>query len=196
MSEIQETFLGRIYKIVNSDTDDIYIGSTKMTLKKRFEKHLGALSNSKKSNFKIYKLMKELGSNKFKIVLLEDVMVKTKEELLDKENYFIKTLNPSLNMRSSFGRDKIKRQISNKNHYQKNKEIIIAKVKKYNAENKERIKEISKKYREVNKEKIKAKKKQKYICECGSDYTICHKLRHLKTKKHQEFIKQKEENKQ
>ena len=45
-----------------------------------------------------------------------------------------------------------------------------------------------KKYRDANKEAINQAKKVKAVCECGSQYTKVHKSRHLKTKKHQDFI--------
>lgn len=47
-------------------------------------------------------------------------------------------------------------------NYEKNKEIIKAKVKKYREENKEKVKETKKKYTEKNAENIKKKQKQYY----------------------------------
>jgi hypothetical protein len=40
------SFIGKIYKITSSKTDDVYIGSTIQTLNDRFIKH--------KSNYKLY----------------------------------------------------------------------------------------------------------------------------------------------
>lgn len=107
-----------------------------------------------------------------------------------------------------------------KNYYQNNKEQIVENKEKYYQDNKERldkinkeyrkthkeekqkqdkeryethkdkIKEHAKKYREENKEKIKERSSKKFTCECGSEYTTHHKLRHFKTKKHQTFINQ------
>ena len=56
--------------------------------------------------------------------------------------------------------------------------------KDYYIKNKERIKQ----YYENNKNKINEYGKEKFICECGSSYTINHKARHFKSKKHYEFI--------
>ena len=46
----------------------------------------------------------------------------------------------------------------------------------------------SKKYREDNKDIIKEKKSKVCICECGCEYTNCHKARHLRTEKHQKLM--------
>lgn len=46
-------------------------------------------------------------------------------------------------------------------------------------------KQYNKKYYEDNKAKLQ----QKHSCECGGCYTTCHKAHHLKSKKHQEYLK-------
>jgi hypothetical protein len=82
-----------------------------------------------------------------------------------------------------------------KEYYEENKEKIKEYRKEYNKkhyqENKEDIKEHKKKYRQENKEKIREKTKKKIECECGGKYTYGKKVRHLKTKKHQNYIKNK-----
>ena len=75
-----------------------------------------------------------------------------------------------------------------KQHYKDNKE----KYQAYNQENKETIAERKKKYFEENKEHLVKKKKEWGStikeCECGSKYTLNHKQRHIKSKKHQNYI--------
>ena len=46
-----------------------------------------------------------------------------------------------------------------------------------------------KEWYEVNKERINEQQSQIHNCVCGSKYTHTHKLRHLKTKMHQNYIK-------
>ena len=57
----------------------------------------------------------------------------------------------------------------------------------------------SKEYRQINKEKIKIQKQEKYNknkekllekfnCNCGGKYIFNHKLRHIKSKKHQDYL--------
>lgn len=55
----------------------------------------------------------------------------------------------------------------------------------YKLENIDKIVEKNRQYKLNNYEKLH----EPYICECGSIYTFNHKARHLKTKKHQKFIK-------
>ena len=47
-------------------------------------------------------------------------------------------------------------------------------------------------YREKNKDIINEKKKEKFICECGSQYTKCHESRHKQTNKHLKYINDNE----
>ena len=47
-----------------------------------------------------------------------------------------------------------------------------------------------KEYRQNNKEAIKQKANEKFSCECGGCYTTTNKARHIKTKKHLNFINQ------
>ena len=46
----------------------------------------------------------------------------------------------------------------------------------------------NKEYREDNKEELKAKKKENFNCECGGTYIRTHKSRHLKSKKHINYV--------
>jgi hypothetical protein len=48
-------------------------------------------------------------------------------------------------------------------------------------------------YRNKNKDIINEKKKEKFVCECGSTYTKCHESRHKETSKHLKFIHDNEE---
>ena len=54
-----------------------------------------------------YKLMNEIGVEHFKIELIENYPCDSKEELLAKEGYYIRTMKPSLN-RNVAGRSKNK----------------------------------------------------------------------------------------
>jgi len=88
--------IGRIYKISNTKTPDIYVGSTIQELKNRFKTHK---SNAKLGNSeKLYEHMREYGTENFTIELLEDSDVPDKSELGLKELEYYKKLNPSLNM--------------------------------------------------------------------------------------------------
>ena len=73
-------------------------------------------------------------------------------------------------------------------YYQHNKEKIAVYRKIQYEENKDKILEKRKEYYENNKEQIAEKNKQTITCECGVISTKCHIARHLKTKKHQNYI--------
>ena len=81
-----------------------------------------------------------------------------------------------------------------KKHYEENKEDILAKQKEDYENNKEVRLERNRIYRENNKEKIKARACQVINCECGNKYTKQNKNRHLKSKRHQAYLKQQQEN--
>jgi hypothetical protein len=86
-----------------------------------------------------------------------------------------------------------------KQYYEDNKEIIKEQMKQYRQDNKEQMKqyyednkeimkEQMKQYQQDNKEKIKEQKNQIIICECGNTYTYSNNARHIKSKKHLQFI--------
>ena len=103
-----------------------------------------------------------------------------------------------------------------KERYEENKEVILERNKKWRDEHQEEQKEYHKNYRESNKEKVaetKKKcyenkkeeylqkkrdyyqnKKEKHLCQCGSMVSEFEKSRHLKSQKHQAYLKQQNEN--
>lgn len=92
--------IGRVYKIVNSVDELKYIGSTGATLSRRM---VGHRCNAKKGKtFTIYTHMREIGIDKFSIILIEQLNNVTKEQLRAREDYWIKeldTVNNGLNGR-------------------------------------------------------------------------------------------------
>ena len=72
----------------------------------------------------------------------------------------------------------------NKKYQEDNRDKLKEYNKQYNNNNIEHITEQKKKYYELNKEKIREYQGQKIECECGGHYTLNHKLRHFKSKKH------------
>jgi Uri superfamily endonuclease len=89
---------GRIYKIVNTKTTDIYIGSTTQEIKNRFKTHR---SNSKTGKTEdLYECMRKYGVEHFSIELLEEFELNSKADLGVKEREYYEKLNPSLNMKA------------------------------------------------------------------------------------------------
>ena len=94
---------GRIYRIVNSKNDLVYIGSTKTSLNERMWHHKWNAHNSiNKSKF--YHTMEDMGLDLFTIVLIEEIYVNTRKELLQIEESYIndfKIKNPELLLNSN-----------------------------------------------------------------------------------------------
>ena len=87
---------GVIYKIVNDINDDIYIGATTTPLSRRMASHRGSLKVDKKTS-RLYKLMRELGKEHFRIVLVEEYPCQNKQQLIQREEYWRTELQPTLN---------------------------------------------------------------------------------------------------
>ena len=156
---------GKIYKIVNDELNLTYYGSTCNTLTKRLSSHK---TSKNKCSSKILFTME----TKTEIFLVEKFPCNDKEELHQRERYYIEN-NVCIN-----------KVIPNR----KPKES----KKAYDTKNNEKIKEYNKEYFSKNKdlliEKYKEKRQEKFNCECGGKYRYTDKGRHLKTKKHQNFI--------
>jgi hypothetical protein len=180
---------GKIYKIepVNGEEGDIYIGSTtKKLLSQRMTKHRGdykCWKNENGTKTTSFDLFDKYGIDNCKIILLELVKAKSKDELHSRESFFIKSLecvNKNIPGRTY-------KEYKEDNEY-KIKECQKECSKEYYKNNKDKRKE----YNENNKEKIQVKKKEysklEFNCNCGSTCRINDKARHFKTKKHQNFI--------
>ena len=85
-----------------------------------------------------------------------------------------------------------------KEHYETNKEDILAKQKVYYEDNKDIVNKRNKDYRDNHKDKMKeyfkehrAKNKEPIQCECGRMYNNLYKSSHIKTKIHIQLMNEK-----
>ena len=134
---------GKIYQILNSVNNEIYVGSTCQLLSKRFYEHK---KNSDRLNCDFYKLMRDIGKDKFYIELIELYPCNHKEELRAREGHYIRergTLNDKI-----AGRTRIEWKTDVK-------EILKEKANTHYTNNKERMSERSNNYYRNNKEYIK-----------------------------------------
>ena len=199
---------GKIYKLWSPQGNEIYIGSTTNPLSKRLGQHKPDGKCRSRYLFENY--------DDVRIELIELYPCDSKIELNKKEGEHIRN-NECLN-RCIAGRTKkecSKEYYENNKDYKKecnkkwrenNKEHILEKRKEWYENNKEQkkeyyennaeqIKEYQKEYREKNavkikeyNEKNKEKLTEKFDCECGGKYIFKNKSRHLKTKKHLDFM--------
>jgi len=139
---------GKIYKIVCDDTNKVYYGSTTNTLSRRMVQH-----RSQKRC--VYNEMTNP-----KICLVEDVPCERKEQLFQRERYFIE------------------------NNECINKRIPARTPQEWRNDNKDKRKIIDKRYYDKNKEK----QKEKCNCECGSVIRKRNMSHHIKSKKHINYV--------
>ena len=83
---------GKIYKILNTIDDEIYVGSTIDTLSARMAKHRSEINTTQKHKYKLYEHMKGIGCNQFYIELIEYFDCSSVEELRAKEGEWIRAI--------------------------------------------------------------------------------------------------------
>ena len=149
---------GKIYKILNNTTLDVYVGSTCQKLSKRLANHKTKLNEGKQNL--LYSKMREIGDKNFYIELVEDYPCENGEQLKRREGEVIReigTLNEKIAGRTKQEhRDDNRENIQQKEaeRYINNKEAIKAKRKEHYQENKERINERHKQYNQENQDKL------------------------------------------
>ena len=179
----------KVYKLINTVDDTFYIGSTCTSLSKRLNKHKTVAKRDVCKDTRLYSHLNKIGVENVKIILINEFYLDNKEQLLREENNYIEMYKNDTNCLNSIRAyrskdlnreyDRIRNKTENRKEmkkriYEKNKETILEKCKEY---------------RENNKEKIKERKQKTYSCICGSEnITFEHKSRHERSKKHQNFI--------
>lgn len=180
--------IGRIYKIIHSQSNICYVGMTTNTLTQRWSSHKCDYNKNNNSKAVIYKYMIKYGIEQFKIVLIKEYDVIDKAHLKVYETLWMKKLK-SINENQSFN-PFAKSSQAMRDYYKKNSDKVKNKVKEYANANKDLIKERGKEYRSKNKETIKAKKSEKINCECGGIWSKGHGFkRHESSKLHQNWLK-------
>ena len=184
---------GKIYKIVCDNTGLTYYGST-------CEKHLSRRLSRHRNNYSDYlknpennfcTSFKILEGGNYSIVLVEHYPCNSKEELLQRERFYIENNEcvnrniPTRTYKEYWDDNKERLLVLKKEYRQKNEDILKLKYKDYyqsnklrikqrrekyitdyNQKNKERISEKCKKYREENFSKIQDTQKEYYKNNC------------------------------
>ena len=147
----------KIYKIVSPTTAKIYIGSTTQILCKRIAKHLTdyrayIIDNTKKymTSYEILKL------GDYSIKLIEECNFENREQLRQREGYYIKLHHDIVVNKHIAGRTKKEYRIDNKEH-------LNQYIKQYAIENKEHLNQYKKQYKIDHKEHIAEHSKQYHI---------------------------------
>ena len=90
---------GKIYKLLNSETDDVYVGSTAQKLSKRMTNHRTKLKSGR--ILKLYEKMREIGEDKFYIELIEEYPCQNSEQLLKREGEWMRQIGTTNNINKS-----------------------------------------------------------------------------------------------
>jgi hypothetical protein len=175
--------LGKIYKLVSDHTDLIYIGSTcSKRLCIRLSQHKVNFNNWTKDNTKAKPtsyILFELGN--VKIILLENFPCKTRDDLRQREQYWMdKTPNLVNTQKAHIG--------ISRNDYVSSKEYKLKTSQMYKEANKERLYELNKIYREKNKQKLNERRYKKHYCDCGNTYVHRDRYIHYKSNVHNTTI--------
>ena len=152
------------YKIVCEDLPNYaYIGSTR-SLRHRKSQHKTNCNNENRKmyNCKLYKTIRENGGwDNWRMVCIQQGEYENKRSAEIKEEELRLELNGNMNSQRCYITEEQK---------------------------KEQLKECKKEYYSENREKILERCNKPFDCECGGKYTYASKARHLKSKKHQNFI--------
>ncbi len=87
---------GKIYKLCNDVDDQIYVGSTCLSLAKRYYSHKKTAAKAGISSL-VYVHLNAIGWENVHIILVESYSCQNKMELLKRERYWIETLKSTLN---------------------------------------------------------------------------------------------------
>lgn len=141
-----------IYKIANKITNDFYIGSA-VNLYSRLSTHKANLKNQKHPNNYLQNVFNKYGLDNLFFEIIETV--KDKNELIEREQFYIDTLNPEYNIR----------KIANSNLGLKHSRETKLKMSKANKGNKSRLG-----HKNSEKHKLKMSEFMK-----GNKYNLGHK---------------------
>ena len=158
---------GKIYFIGNFQDNDIYIGHTTQTLKRRFQKHKDSIKVEKLKHRKLYTKMIELGVEHFYIEEIEKCPCNSIDELEKRERHYILERQPVLNIQipqrtmEEWKQDK-------KEHlqeYEKQRHLNNPRAeyrREYREEKRHELNEYNQQYRENNPEYFQEYNQQYY----------------------------------
>ena len=161
---------GKIYKLIDRENNNQYIGSTIRSLNERLDNHRYKYRLFLKNKHHYVSSFDILKGGNYKIKLIENYPCNNKKELLRREGYYIRQLecvNRDIAGRTrkeyiNDNREKIRLYDKKKRQSPSYKEKKRKWDRKYREKNKDKLREKKKKYRENNKDKIREKSKKYY----------------------------------
>lgn len=182
---------GKIYKIIDINTNECYIGSTcEPSLARRLAGHVSDYKrylNGKGCYVTSFKIIEQ---GDYDIVLIENFPCNNKDELHARERYYTNNILCVNKIKQQGLYNKLGHIEYCKQYYEDNKD----QMKQYREDNKDQMKQYYKdnkdqykQYYQTNKEKIKLQRYTKHNCQCGGCYTHAHKTCHYKSTIHQQY---------
>lgn len=176
---------GKIYKIVSNIYPLPYYGSTIQTLKRRLQDHEYARNRNLQMGSQ-----KVLSYGDYEIQLVQNYPCKNREELLKREDYYIKKYPNCNKKRSYVCREEYNKR--NKEWREKNKTHRKEYMKQWRKKNEKHCKDYQKnnmtKIKEKRKIYLRKKRQIKFNCPCGGKYSSGRKSDHAKTQMHQRYL--------
>ena len=194
--DYSKTIIYKIQHIINNEL--LYIGHTTNFTKRKTQHKSKAISDKYKDTkqTKVYTMIRANGGwESFEMTPIKTVCCLNSVEALIEEEKCRVEFNANLNMikakTDKKEYDKHHRKL-NKEHYkeyrQAHKDIRAPQIQAYYLAHREELLEYKKKYHEANKEATNARRSEKIACDCGCNYQLRNKARHLKSKQHLEAI--------
>lgn len=155
---------GRVYKIINSKNNKVYIGSTFESVSRRWNKHKHKL---RKREEPLHNLIEEIGVEYFSTLLLEAVQIQRRSDLLKLEAKYIddfRSKYPNLLLNKNNSLPTIEGKKAKKHQYYLNNKDRTYKIQR------DRItkdKETHDKYKDYMKKYSSNHSHIKITCECG-----------------------------
>jgi len=132
----------KIYRIVCNQTGKQYIGSTTISLAARLSQHRNVFNAHESCTHKTCTSRDVLENNDYSIILVEDFPCLRKEQLLQRERFYIETLdcvNKKIPLRTQH------------EWYEDNKEAYIKRQREWNNNNKDKLKVYQQTFKNKNK---------------------------------------------
>ena len=172
-----------IYKLIKKDAtndDIVYIGSTE-DINDRMSKHKHSCNNlnSYKSNYKVYKYIRENGGwDEWTYEIIDEVEVALRDDASKYEGDYILKYDATNKLndvvagrclgktKNEYHKEKYERNKEQilqrqKEEYERNKNVILQKRADYYQRNKEQILQKTNEYHELNKEQINERRRER-----------------------------------
>ena len=177
-----ELLTGRIYVVKSPNTNMVYVGSTTLSLKERFDSHLSDWRTKDSKSCSTSRLIIDEGDAY--IDLLEEVQVESVRELAKFEQQWLDKIPNTVNRIRAYISEKEKKD-KQKIYHETHKKEHLQSFKKYYETHREKVLKQQKIYQETHREKRNDKVREKIRCEvCDCFINKSGKSQHEHTKKH------------